>query len=83
MIVSLPRQVNLAEKEHWKDSTGTSFQNLWPSFNPSTGGVSKLLKTALIHPEKIPVPDNIHDVYRVVTPAWSSNTEDKVRATWI
>lgn len=83
MIEPLPRQVNFGDKDHWKDSRGTLFVNPWASFNASAGGVSKLLKVALVHPEKIPVPENIHEIYRVVPPIWSTNTQDKVRATWI
>lgn len=83
MIENLPRQADLCEKEHWKDSRGTSFKNPWASFNPDSGGLSNILKVALIHPKKIPVPDNIHDIYRVVPPVWSTNERDNVRATWI
>lgn len=72
-----------SNKRHWRDKEGTAFQNPWTSYNPSAASKWDLLKVAVIHPKKIPVPENIGDYYRVVTPTWHAFQDDTVRATWI
>lgn len=72
-----------AGRGHWKTKSGRSFKNPWPSYDPSSSSKLDALKVALCHPKRIPVPQNIHEIYKVVRPSWSTFLEDKVRATWI
>lgn len=83
MFEPLPPAKIWREREHWCNAAGTSFKNPWSSFNPAGASKWDLLKGLLFHPRKIPVPDNIHEIYRVVEPTWSSFEQDKVRATWL
>lgn len=83
MFEPLPPSNIWDDRSHWRDTSGKSFKNPWPSFNPDAVGFWKALKLLLIHPKKVPVPENIHEIFKVVAPQWSSFSSDELRATWL
>lgn len=77
----------VADDAHWakRDKAGhpRKFKNPWPSYDKGGLGLLRILKILLFHPKRVPVPDNIGEIYKVVTPIWHDYARDRVRATWI
>lgn len=83
MFEQQPPLARWQDKQHWRDARGRSFRNPWASYRPEAGTKWDIFRALLWHPKKVPVPDDIADIYRVVKPEWSRFEDGRARVTWI
>ncbi|ORY83644.1 beta-lactamase superfamily domain-domain-containing protein, partial [Protomyces lactucae-debilis] len=56
------------------------FKNPWPSYRSASKW--KVLKTAIFHPPRKPIPKRIQEHFPVRMPTWHDFKDDNIKATW-